>query len=239
MIFLCFAVKDRVPLINDFYQYLQNFGLDVWYDRRNIYLGEDRYRTNITDGVQNPHVNYGIIFYSDNFAKGNICIDEYNILAKRFQEGEIHLFPVFIDDVPERIDPKFQLCKQLVFRTIRSSDDFYRVALHVLAKITQDEIAANPFQTLHELIPSYMKRNNLIYSMLNEYECIEKTNYAMRVASLFDIYSVGTFLHTKNYTHFKTMNYIYHRNCISIFQEEKRELQIMENIVLQELGSLL
>ena len=58
MIFLCFAVKDRLPLINDFYHYLSNFGLDVWYDRSNIYLGDHRWDTNIKNGVENKKVKY-------------------------------------------------------------------------------------------------------------------------------------------------------------------------------------
>lgn len=58
MIFLCFSVKDRIPLINDFFHFLSNFGLDVWYDRRNIYLGDNRREKNITYGAENPNVNY-------------------------------------------------------------------------------------------------------------------------------------------------------------------------------------
>ena len=89
MIFLCFAVKDRIPLINDFYHFFSGFGLDVWYDRRNIYLGDHRWNTNIKNGANNPNVNYAIIFYSDNFANGNICLDEFEILVDRYKKGEV------------------------------------------------------------------------------------------------------------------------------------------------------
>lgn len=47
MVFLCFSVKDRLPLVNDFYHFLSNFGLEVWYDRKNIYLGDNRREKNI------------------------------------------------------------------------------------------------------------------------------------------------------------------------------------------------
>ena len=86
MIFLCFSVKDRIPLINDFYQFLSNFGLDIWYDRRNIFLGDNRFDTNITKGVKNPNIKYAIIFYSENFEKGNICIQEYKILEEKINK---------------------------------------------------------------------------------------------------------------------------------------------------------
>ena len=104
MIFLCFSVKDRVPLINDFYHFLSNFGLDIWYDRRNIFLGDNRFDTNITLGANNSDINYAIVFYSKNFAKGNICIQEYKVLEKRYQNNDLFIFPVFIENVPEYIE---------------------------------------------------------------------------------------------------------------------------------------
>ncbi|MCM1296351.1 MAG: toll/interleukin-1 receptor domain-containing protein [Muribaculaceae bacterium] len=100
MIFLCFSINDRIPLINDFYHFLSNFGVDIWYDRRNIYLGDNRNNANITHGVENPHVNYAVIFYSDNFINGNICLEEYEILVNRYKKMKyfffLYLFPIFL-----------------------------------------------------------------------------------------------------------------------------------------------
>ena len=130
MIFLCFSVKDRIPLINDFFQFLTNFGLDVWYDRRNIYLGDNRFDSNITRGVKNPNIKYAIIFYSENFKNGNICLEEYEILVERYNKNEIFLFPVFITKAPIIIDETFSLCKTLVFKEIENQADFPALCLH-------------------------------------------------------------------------------------------------------------
>mgnify|MGYP000742999042 CR=1 FL=1 len=67
MIFFCFAVQDRLPIINDFYHFLQNFGLNIWYDRRNIFFGDHRYQTNIQQGAANPQIRYAVVFYSQQF----------------------------------------------------------------------------------------------------------------------------------------------------------------------------
>lgn len=238
MLFFCFAVKDRMPLINDFFQFLGNFGLNIWYDRRNIYLGDYRYATNIEMGAKNEAIKYAIIFFSGNFPLGNICLDEYNILVSRFHKGEIHLFPIFIEPVPENIDPRFSLCKELVYRTMLSSEDYYRVALHIVAKITADNKEKMKFKSIKQLILGYAAKDSLIYNMLVAYDNLEKTNYGMRTCCLFYLYMAISHGKVKNYMHFKTMNYIYHRNCLSLFQEEKRELQVMENIVVYEFGSL-
>ena len=74
LVFLCFSVNDRIPLVNDFYHFLTNFGIDVWYDRRNTFLGDNRREKNICCGVENPNIKYAVIFYSENFKKGNICL---------------------------------------------------------------------------------------------------------------------------------------------------------------------
>lgn len=234
MIFLCFAVKDRNPLINDFYHFLSNFGLNIWYDRRNIYLGDDRVKENISHGAADPSVKYAIIFYSNNFATGNICLEEYEILLKRYKKKEIFLFPVFLGNVPDKLDKKFKICKTLVYKQVRHQGHFPALCMHVIAKITSDEISSLEYQTIGDMESHYMRENCLPYQLIVEYQNIEKTNYNMRISFLFSLYMVMTYQNTNNSFHYKTMNYIYHQNCMSILVDEKRELQIMENIIIYE-----
>ena len=239
MIFLCFAVKDRIPLINDFYHFFSGFGLDVWYDRRNIYLGDHRWNTNIKNGANNPNVNYAIIFYSDNFANGNICLDEFEILVDRYKKGEVFLFPVFICDVPENIDNKFEICKTLVYKQIHNTSDFMALSLHIIAKITSDEIEELKYNSINDIEIHFDNKKSLIYRLILEYQSIKTTNYNMRIAFLYSIYMVLSDLTSQiNYFHHKTMNFIYHQNCLNVLIDEKRELQIMENIIIYEFAHL-
>lgn len=239
MIFLCFAVQDRLPVVNDFYHFLQNFGLNVWYDRRNIFLGDHRYQANIQQGAANPQVRYAVVFYSPQFPKGNICLEEFRILEERYLKGELHIFPVFLYEVPDTIPAAFDLCKHLVYKTLGSSEDFYRIALHILAKITNDRLQSMPAQRIPDMLLCFKDKQSLLYQLLREYDNIGKDSYAMRVASLFNIFSVAVFNRQTDYMSFKTINYIYHQVCVIGLREEKRELQIMENIVLYTLGSIL
>lgn len=234
MIFFCFSVKDRVPLINDFYHFLKNFGLDIWYDRRNIYLGDNRKHSNIKNGVENPNVNYAIVFYSENFKNGNICLEEYQILVSRYEKKEVFLFPVFISSVPEKIDKKFELCKSLVFKQIHGQDDFCPLALHIISKITYDELCTSKYKSISDINNYFDDKKSLYYKLLIEYQNIEATNYNMRIAFLFSIYITMSYGINVDYFHNKTMNFIYHQNCLNILRDEKRELQIMENIIVYE-----
>ena len=239
MIFFCFAVQDRLPFINDFYHFLQNFGLNIWYDRRNIFFGDYRYQTNIQQGAANPQIRYAVVFYSQQFPKGNICLEEFQILEKRHLKGELHIFPIFLGDIPETIPDAFNLCKQLVYKILSGPEDFYRVALHILAKITSDQLWGASMRKVQDVLLCFKDKQSLLYQLLLEYDNIGKDNYDMRVASLFNIFSVATFNRQIDYMSFKTINYIYHQTCAIGLREEKRELQIMENIVLYTVGSIL
>lgn len=238
MIFLCFSVKDRLPLINDFYHYLSNFGLDVWYDRRNIFLGDNRIDTNIKNGAERKEINYAIIFYSDNFIKGNICLDEYEILVRRYKNNEVFLFPVFISDVPVTISERFKICKSLVFKRIEDQNDFLALSLHVIAKITTDELSNTKYKTISDIDLYFEYKESIYYKLIIEYQNIKQTNYNMRIAFLFSIYEILSMKNTTNYFHRKTMSFIFHLNCLERLVDEKRELQIMENIIIYELSLL-
>lgn len=239
MIFFCFAVQDRLPIINDFYHFLQNFGLNIWYDRRNIFFGDHRYQTNIQQGAANPQIRYAVVFYSQQFPEGNICLEEFRILEERHLKGELHIFPIFLGCVPNAIPDAFILCKQLVYKILSGPEDFYRVALHILAKITSGQLQSVSIQKVQDVLLRFKDKQSLLYQLLREYDNIGKDNYDMRVASLFNIFFVAAFDRQTDYMSFKTINFIYHQVCGIGLREEKRELQIMENIVLYTVGSIL
>ncbi len=234
MLFLCFSVLDRIPLINNFNQYIGNFGIETWYDRRNIFLGDDRNYVNISQGASNPDVDYAVVFYSDNFKNGNICLEEFDILVERYKRGEIHLFPVFIGNVPQNIDEKFALCKTLVYKEINLENDFLRLSLHIVAKMTEDKLRYSHIKTLQDYIVA-AEPETLIFDLLRDYENIDKKNTFMRIGVLFNIFKTITFHKPCEYFHKKTMNFLFYSNCYrNINFEEKRELQIMENIIILE-----
>ena len=172
MIFFCFAVQDRLPIINDFYHFLQNFGLNIWYDRRNIFFGDHRYQTNIQQGAANPQIRYAVVFYSQQFPEGNICLEEFRILEERHLKGELHIFPIFLGCVPNAIPDAFILCKQLVYKILSGPEDFYRVALHILAKITSDQLQSVSIQKVQDVLLRFKDKQSLLYQLLREYDNI-------------------------------------------------------------------
>lgn len=238
MIFLCFSVKDRIPLINDFYNFLSGFGLEIWYDRRNIFLGDNRRWENIENGANNPNVNYAIVFYSENLRKGNICIEEFEILLERYNKREITIFPVFISTVPEKLEDKFKICKELVYKQIEDQSYFPALSLHIIAKITYDEVAKMKYSSIKDIEILYDNQSDVFYQLIVEYQNIIKTNYNMRIAFLYATHLILSHDKQENCFHHRTMSYIYHQHCMNVLIDEKRELQIMENIISYEFSTL-
>ena len=145
-------------------------------------MGDNRFDTNITLGANNSDINYAIVFYSKNFAKGNICIQEYKVLEKRYQNNDLFIFPVFIENVPEYIERKFELCKKLVFKQIKDQQDFLPLCLHIIAKITYDEIQNLTLKNINDIIINFTQTSSLNFKLILEYQNIDKTNYNMRIS---------------------------------------------------------
>ncbi len=162
-----------------------------------------------------------------------------NLGGTAFKRGASYLS--HIPRLPSRMPFQMPsiLCKQLVYKILSGPEDFYRVALHILAKITSDQLQSVSIQKVQDVLLRFKDKQSLLYQLLREYDNIGKDNYDMRVASLFNIFFVAAFDRQTDYMSFKTINFIYHQVCGIGLREEKRELQIMENIVLYTVGSIL
>ena len=97
MIFLCFNIKDREKIAEPILQHLRSFGFSVWYDRKDIFIGDNRYETNIVNGAGNAKIEYAVVILSNNFSSGHFCIEELNLLRKRFKNNDIKIFPIFYE----------------------------------------------------------------------------------------------------------------------------------------------
>ena len=163
---------------------------------------------------------------------------EYKILEERYFKKEVFLFPVFITKVPSLIGNEFSLCKKLVFKEMRSHNEFQPLCLHIIAKITYDEICEKGLYNIHDIVTHFYQPSCLYYQLILEYENIDKNNYNMRISFLYALYKCITHNRNNNFFHLKTMNFIFHQNCLNILIDEKRELQIMENIIVYEFVDL-
>ena len=46
-LFICFSAKDRYVIAQPIVYHLKNYGINVWYDRYEMIMGDDRFKKNI------------------------------------------------------------------------------------------------------------------------------------------------------------------------------------------------
>ena len=51
-VFICFAAKDRYTIAEPIVHHLKNYGIDVWYDRYAMVLGDNRVEKNLKEGAE-------------------------------------------------------------------------------------------------------------------------------------------------------------------------------------------
>ena len=61
-LFICFSAKDRYVIAQPIVYHLKNYGINVWYDRYEMIMGDDRFKKNIEEGAGKS--KYAIIILS-------------------------------------------------------------------------------------------------------------------------------------------------------------------------------
>ena len=52
-VFICFAAEDRYIIAEPIVHHLKNYGIDIWYDRYTMVLGDNRVEKNLKEGAEN------------------------------------------------------------------------------------------------------------------------------------------------------------------------------------------
>ena len=50
-VFICFAAEDRHTIVEPIVHHLKNYGINVWYDRYKLLMGDNRIEKNLKEGA--------------------------------------------------------------------------------------------------------------------------------------------------------------------------------------------
>lgn len=232
MIFLCFNLKNRTQVAENLLNHIINFGFDVWYDRKDIFLGDARYETNIENGANNKNIKYAIVIISPEFSSGNYCNKELEILWKRSEDNEVHIFPVFYDITEEAVPEKYKYLLNSVSKFITYKDEFIYTAYHVVSKILYDIVIKLENNTLKKIKDS--TDDKYIRECLVTYNSIDRNNYNAKMTILYLLYKYLKnkldFSNIPNYLYFG-FEKLYSFNKLNI-STDLRELQILEYMII-------
>lgn len=187
-LFICFSAKDRYNIVQPIVYHLKNYGVNVWYDRYEMVMGDDRFKKNIEEGA--GKCGYALIVLSENTIDSVCATEEINILKSRYYKGEIIVFPVLYELKPCNIPSKFDWISNLIFKEVNHTTGTLEICNHIACKITHDILNNCRYKTINEIVNSNLNLPKPIKSLLKKYTKIDNTNLNSRIALLYATYIV-------------------------------------------------
>lgn len=233
-VFICFAAEDRYRITEPIVYHLKNYGVNIWYDRYALVMGDNRVEKNLIEGASK--CKYAVIVIS-NFTTDSPCaMEELSILKKRYEIGDIFLFPILYEISPNSLSTDLLWIKKLIFKEADRKSGTYEICNHISCKITSDMLQKNKFKTIPNIIEDL---SHIIptstYLLLKSYQEIDAKNLNCKVALLYSAYITIKVLIKSSDN--KSINMIY---CIfeRLFSETKlnikidyREIWLLENSI--------
>ena len=233
-IFICFAAEDRYRIVEPVVYHLRNYGINMWYDRYSLVMGDKRIEKNLIEGA--TECQYAILILSE-FTNDSPCaLEELAIIEKRYHEGEITVFPILYELAPNNLPINLHWVKELIFKEADRYSGTYEICNHIACKITSDILHYYKYQNIQNIT------NNLsnvlppaTYTILMNYKEIDADNINSRVALLYSAYITIKVISELPQTAIKNMLFhIFDR----LFSETKlslaidyRELWLLENSI--------
>lgn len=187
-LFICFSSKDRYSIVQPIVYHLKNYGVNVWYDRYEMVMGDDRFKKNIEEGA--GKCEYALIVLSQNTIDSICATEEINILKSRYYKGEVIVFPVLYELKPCDIPPKFGWIKNLIFKEVNRTTGTLEICNHIACKITRDILDNCRYKTIKEIVNSNLSLPKPIKSLLEKYTKIDNANLNSRIALLYSTYII-------------------------------------------------
>ncbi len=185
--FICFAAEDRYDIAEPIVYNLKNYGIEVWYDRQALLLGDNRKEKNLIEGASN--CRYAILILSINTENSPCAMEELTIIKDRVLNHGLIVFPILYELAPDKIPIELQWVKDLIFKEIKHNTGTREVCNHISCKITEDLLKVVKNKKIKDIISDeliVLPKN--IYKLLYTYQYIDCENLNARIAILYATY---------------------------------------------------
>lgn len=169
MLFVCHSSLDRETIVKPLLYYLYNFGLDIWYDHKKLFLSDtisyDIYEKGIGE------CSDILIIYSQNLVHNSECgRKELDVIYKNTKNK--NLYPVLYNSKMSDFEgDDFQVIRNTIHFTA-TEDNLHQIAVQITIKIIKsinetslDQIKAPEYEgalNLYKLIPAFNLREKAI-----------------------------------------------------------------------------
>ncbi len=170
MLFVCHSSLDRETIVKPLLYYLYNFGLDIWYDHKKLFLSDtisyDIYEKGIGE------CSDILIIYSQNLVHNSECgRKELDVIYKNTKNK--NLYPVLYNSKMSDFEgDDFQVIRNTIHFTA-TEDNLHQIAVQITIKIIKsiNETSLNQIKTpeyegalnLYKLIPAFNLREKAIF----------------------------------------------------------------------------
>lgn len=232
-IFICFAAEDRYTIAEPLVYNLRNYGIDLWYDRYELVMGDKRIKKNLDEGAGN--CSYAAVIISENTTQSSCAMEELSILEKRYRKNEVTIFPVLYEISPENIPTALVWIKELIFKEVNRSSGTREVCNHIVCKITEDQLKNARFQKIDDLLNlSEINLPPAAKDILESYSGIDQANLTCRITLLYSLFLVFRADRTVLIKSTEMVSKIFERLYLETSLKldiDYRELRLLENSV--------
>ena len=208
-VFICFSAKDRYTIAEPIVHHLKNYGIDIWYDRYAMVLGDNRIEKNLKEGAEN--CNYSLIIISENTIKSKCAMEEINIVKERYHSGNVTVFPVLYEISPVNLPSEFQWIKELIFKEVDKKSGTREICNHIACKITGDILKQYDYKNVKDIISSKLMPSATT-AILECYLDVDAANLNSRISLLYATYLTIIYSkEPKECAYFHLVSQIYNR----------------------------
>lgn len=186
MIFIGYSSKDRYSVVEPILFHLKHFGLRVWYDFHDMFLGDNRYQENFVHGIE--AASYIIFIISPHFFESKCAIEELLFAKKLIEESRAVFFPVFYDLAPDELPDQMDWMHNIIYNEVRSDSGTRHVAYQIAERIFRDETQALPYQSLVALAEGNHFHDCYANRLIESWSCVDERSYGVRIGILYSLY---------------------------------------------------
>lgn len=232
-VFIGFAAEDRYDIVEPIVYHLKNYGIELWYDRHILVMGDNRVRKNLIEGAAG--CDYAIIILSKHTAKSSCALEEISIVKSRFKQGMVTVFPVLYELSPSELPEKLFWIKSLIFKEVDRHSGTRVICNHIACKITGDLLVSCNYRHVQDIVFSPPKELPIdCKAILKSYLEVDHANLNSRVSLLYAAYL--TVIHIDDNTNWTSHMVI--RIFTRLFSETRlslaidyRDIWLLENAI--------
>lgn len=183
-LFICFAAEDRYRIVEPVVFHLKNYGINMWYDRYTLIMGDNRIQKNLIEGAST--CKYAVIIISEFTSLSHCAMEELSIIRERHYKGDVTIFPIIYELSIDKIPTTLTWIKELIFKEANRHSGTYEICNHIACKITGDVLQKYEYQNIRN-ITTYLS-NELpmaTYRILMDYQGIDSSNLNSKVSMLY------------------------------------------------------